>query len=35
MAMSVLVMAAISTLMGGWVQGDVVRCAVSSTALSG
>jgi hypothetical protein len=35
MAVSVLVTAAISTLMGDWVQGDVVRCAVYSTASSG
>jgi hypothetical protein len=35
MAMSVLVTAVISTLMGNWVQGDMVRYAVSSTASSG
>jgi hypothetical protein len=35
MAMSVLVTAVILTLMGNWVQGDMVRYAMSSTALSG
>jgi hypothetical protein len=35
MATSVLVIAMILTLMGNWVQGDVVRYTMPSTALSG